>query len=307
MFPDAVIRLKSHSNSTRDRACYKCPARGRVEYNSRAARGVAMAEVEYLELAVERLPEAFNGVRILHLSDLHITRWTRELDRWRERIDALDADLAVITGDLGHRSWKWKKTLPNVQRLTSAIHAPLGTYFILGNHDSTDLGPAMAASGPIMLTNESVIIERAGQRFAIIGVAQHRRSDTDIPTAMHNVRAGDFKLMLLHYPDLIHAAVAAGVDVCLAGHTHGGQICFPDGSPIIGHDVLPANMCTGLTRFADTWLVVNRGLGKAGLRLRLFCPPQIMVLTLRSRSPEHRGDNPVPLALPADPNGTALP
>lgn len=244
--------------------------------------GAVMAEVEYLELVVERLPEAFSGIRILHLSDLHITRWTKELQHWREQIEPLTPDIAVITGDLGHRSWKWKKTLPNVQRLFSAIHAPLGTYFILGNHDSLDLGPALAASGAVMLTNESVIIERAGQRFAIIGVAQHRRSDTDIPAALQSVHATDFKLMLLHYPDLIHSAAAAGVDVCLAGHTHGGQICLPDGSPIIGHDVLPPNMCTGLSRVADTWLIVNRGIGKAGLRLRLFCPPQVMMLTLRA-------------------------
>lgn len=241
-----------------------------------------MADFEYLQLAVERLPEAFSGLRILHLSDLHITHWTGELEHWREQIDSVTVDIAVITGDLVHRSWKWKKSLLNVQRLISAIHATLGTYFILGNHDASDLGPALAASGPIMLTNESVIIERDDQRFALIGVAQHRRSDTDIPTAMQQVRPDDFKLMLLHYPDLIHAAVAAGVDVCLAGHTHGGQICYPDGSPIIGHDVLTPNMCSGISRVSDTWLVVNRGLGKAGLRLRLFCPPQIMVLTLHS-------------------------
>lgn len=241
-----------------------------------------MAEVEYLELAVERLPASFNGIRILHLSDLHITRWTRELQRWRGQIETLSPDIAVITGDLGHRSWKWKKTLPNVRRLLSAIHASLGIYFILGNHDSLDLGPALAASGPVMLANESVIFERAGQRLALIGVAQHRRSDTDIPAALENVHADDFKLMLLHYPDLIHSAVAAGVDVCLAGHTHGGQICLPDGCPILGHDVLPPNMCTGLSRVADTWLIVNRGIGKAGLRLRLFCPAQVMMLTLHT-------------------------
>ncbi|MGC9261206.1 MAG: metallophosphoesterase [Phycisphaerae bacterium] len=245
-----------------------------------------MAQVEYVELAVQHLPQVFSGLQILHLSDLHITRWTGELERWRGRIAPLSPDIAVITGDLGHRSWKWKKSLPNVQRLLSAIHAPLGIFFILGNHDSPELGAALNAAGRRMLTNESVIIERAGQRFAIIGVAQHRRSDTDIPTAMQQVRPDDFKLMLLHYPDLIHSAVAAGVDVCLAGHTHGGQICFPDGSPIIGHDVLPPSMCTGLSRFGDTWLVVNRGIGKAGLRLRIFCPPQIMMLTLRSPEPD---------------------
>ncbi len=245
-------------------------------------RGATLAEVEHLELALDRLPEAFDGIRILHLSDLHITKWTAELQQWSDHIAPLKPDLAVITGDLGHRSWKWKKSLPNVQRLISAIHAPLGTYFILGNHDSLELGPALAAGGAVMLVNESVIIERSGQRLALIGIAQHRRSDTDIPAALQNVLGTDFKLMLLHYPDLIHSAAAAGVDVCLAGHTHGGQICFPDGSPIIGHDVLPPNLCTGLSRFADTWLIVNRGIGKAGLRLRLFCPPQVMMLTLRT-------------------------
>ncbi len=245
-------------------------------------RGATLAEVEHLELALDRLPEAFDGIRILHLSDLHITKWTAELQQWSDHIAPLKPDLAVITGDLGHRSWKWKKSLPNVQRLISAIHAPLGTYFILGNHDSLELGPALAAGGAVMLVNESVIIERSGQRLALIGIAQHRRSDTDIPAALQNVLGTDFKLMLLHYPDLIHSAAAAGVDVCLAGHTHGGQICYPDGSPIIGHDVLPPNLCTGLNRIADTWLIVNRGIGKAGLRLRLFCPPQVMMLTLRT-------------------------
>ncbi len=245
-----------------------------------------MAQVENVELVVQHLPQVFSGMRILHLSDLHITRWTGALERWRTRILPLSPDIAVITGDLGHRSWKWKKSLPNVQRLISAIHAPMGIYFILGNHDSPELGAALAALGPKMLTNESVFLERAGSRLAIIGVAQHRRSETDIPTAMKLVRPDDFKLMLLHYPDLIHSAVAAGVDVCLAGHTHGGQISFPDGSPIIGHDVLPPSMCTGLSHVANTWLVVNRGIGKAGLRLRIFCPPQIMMLTLRSPEPD---------------------
>ena len=98
---------------------------------------------------------------------------------------------------------------------------------------------------------------------------------------MKAVTPQDFKLMLLHYPDLIHSAVAAGADICLAGHTHGGQICWPDGSPLFRHDTLPAAMCTGVHRVNGTWMVVNRGIGAAGVRMRLFCPPQAVQLTLR--------------------------
>ena len=95
------------------------------------------------------------------------------------------------------------------------------------------------------------------------------------------VAPADFKLMLLHYPDLVYPAAAAGADVCLAGHTHGGQICWPDGSPILRHDTLPAPLTTGVHRIHGTWMVVNRGIGKAGLRVRMFCPAHAIMVTLR--------------------------
>jgi uncharacterized protein len=240
-------------------------------------------KVENVELPVPTLPPAFDGLNILHLSDLHITRWTNRLQRWRRRLAVLQPDLAVITGDLGHRGWRWKQSLPNVLSLLEVLQPPLGCYFILGNHDALDIGPELQKSGPIYMVNKSVVLQRGEQRLAIIGLAQHRRIDTDIPAAMRNVLPTDFKLMLLHYPDLIYAAAAAGADVCLAGHTHGGQICLPAGRPIIRHDSLPARMCTGIHRVGSTWLVINRGIGKAGLRLRLFCPPHVMMLTLRRK------------------------
>ena len=116
----------------------------------------------------------------------------------------------------------------------------------------------------------------------MIGVHQHRRIDTDIPAAMRSVRANDFKLMLLHYPDLVHPAIAAGADICLAGHTHGGQVCWPDGSPLFGQDTLTPAQCTGVHRINGTWMIVNRGIGAAGVKVRFFCPPQAVMFTLRA-------------------------
>ncbi len=236
--------------------------------------------MDTIHLPVPALPRLFDGLRILHLSDLHITRWTPRLTRWRRRLGRLRPDLAVITGDLGHRSWRWRQSLPHILHLLQAVHSPLGFYFILGNHDSPELGPALVEQGFVMLANQSVILKRGLQRLALIGLAQHRRLDTDIPTALRDVWPGDCKLMLMHYPDLVQAAAAAGADVCLAGHTHGGQICLPDGRPLIRQDTLPPRLCTGVHRMGRTWLVINRGIGKAGLRVRLFCPPQAIMLVL---------------------------
>ena len=100
--------------------------------------------------------------------------------------------------------------------------------------------------------------------------------------AMRAVRPEDFKLMLLHYPDLVHPATAAGADICLAGHTHGGQICWPDGRPLFGQDTLTPAMCTGVHKVNGTWMVVNRGIGAAGLRMRMFCPAHAVMMTLRA-------------------------
>jgi len=285
--------------------------------------------IDFLELPCERLPHAFDGLVLLHLSDLHITRWTRRLEQWREALADLKPHALLITGDLGHRSWLWKKSFESVQKLLEPLAPPLGTYFILGNHDSIKLGPALAETRDsggrprVLLQNETVLLHarpaaasakrtdgpqvevelpprlqalhkqpfsgaangNTAPRLALIGVHQHRRIDTDIPTAMPPVAPDDFKLMLLHYPDLIHPAVAAGADICLAGHTHGGQICWPDGSPLFRQDTLPAEMCTGVHRVNGTWMVVNRGIGAAGVKMRLFCPPHVVLMTLRASTP----------------------
>lgn len=235
--------------------------------------------IDHATLELPRLPAAFEGLHVLHLSDLHLTRWIPRMEKTRQALGELRPDLAVITGDLGHRSWRWRQSLPAVLRLLESIQAPMGIYFILGNHDSLQLGAELVRHGMRMLTNESVVLTRRGQRMALIGLAQHRRIDTDIPAALAETRTEDFKLMLMHYPDLIFAAGAAGADVCLAGHTHGGQICYPDGSPILGHDALSPKQCSGVHKINETWLVVNRGMGKAGVKLRLFCPPHAILLT----------------------------
>ena len=236
--------------------------------------------IDAASLALARLPPAFDSLRVLHLSDLHLTRWLPRMEKSARSLADLRPDIAVITGDLGHRSWRWRQSLPAILRLLEPLHAPLGTYFILGNHDSPHLGAELCRHGMRLLTNESAIITRRNQRLAVVGLAQHRRIDTDIPAALTYTQTADFKLFLMHYPDLVFAAGAAGADICLAGHTHGGQICYPDGSPILGHDALAPHQCSGVHKINGTWLVVNRGVGKAGLKLRLFCPPHVILLTL---------------------------
>src|SRR4051794_36784568 len=124
--------------------------------------------IDHIVLDSGRLGKGFDGLRVLHLSDLHMTRWTRRLERWRGALAELAAeempDVVAITGDLGHRSWHWGVTLKSVEKLLEPLMPRLGTYFILGNHDSVKLGPGLAATkdpagkGRVWLQNEAVFL-----------------------------------------------------------------------------------------------------------------------------------------------------
>ncbi len=130
--------------------------------------------IDVFDLPCGRLPGVFDGLRVLHLSDLHVTKWTRQLDGWKGALGELEPEVVVITGDLGHRSWLWQKSLENVERLLEPLRPRLGTFFILGNHDSAKLGPALAetvdagGNARTMLRNETVFIEKRGERFEVV-------------------------------------------------------------------------------------------------------------------------------------------
>ncbi len=131
-------------------------------YLSEFCRMAVKPHIDVLDLPCRRLPAAFDGLTLLHLSDLHVTKWTKSLDAWREALGDLKPQLVVITGDLGHRSWLWESSLKNVQRLLEPLTPALGTFFILGNHDSAKLGPALAQYGRLRGNGADAVEESDG-------------------------------------------------------------------------------------------------------------------------------------------------
>ena len=109
------------------------------------------------------------------------------------------------------------------------------------------------------------------------------REDFD-PVFLHSLGAkppNTVRIVLSHYPDLIRNIGFLEADLYLTGHTHGGQICFPGRIPIIRHDSLSMKFITGINRFQQTWLVVNRGLGFSSVPIRLFCPAEVIEIRLQ--------------------------
>lgn len=246
-------------------------------------------KVEEHPLTLPRLPKEFNGFRILHLSDLHLDLDEKLVPAIIAQLQNLKYDLCVITGDFNNLTvHKSGSAMPETEQLAKAINAPI--YACLGNHDSLLDVPHLEAAGVKVLLNEGIELKHNGDSIWLGGVddANIYKSD-DIKRAFSKTPQNAFKLLLSHTPSTYAKAAAEGVDLVLAGHVHGGQICFPGGAmlhKVIGwkNDPSPDKVWVGHWREGDlTQGWTSRGVGSCGVPLRFNCPPEIGIIILNSQ------------------------
>jgi uncharacterized protein len=244
-------------------------------------------EFEFLEiqLPLPSLPEALDGLSILHLSDLHLTPAydRRFFEALIDQVEALEADLVVFTGDLiddeEHLSW--------VEPLLSRVRGRLGQFGILGNHDYRhDINralDALSAAGfePVEAAWRSIPV--SGRTIAIGGTSAPWG---EWPNAEPSA---ELRILLCHSPDGLYRAARDAVDLVLSGHTHGGQYRLPIFGPIIMPSIFSRRFDGGFFVTRQTTMYVSRGI--AGQHpLRFNCRPEVTRLILRSpaRASLHR-------------------
>ncbi len=233
-------------------------------------------------IGLTRLPAAFDGFTLLHLSDLHVDMnfdVTREL---ADRIKDLRYDACVLTGDYRARtSGPIDKTIEGMEIVIRRLRGPI--YGVLGNHDSVTMVPDLEALGIKMLLNESVAIESKGSTLHIAGIddAHYFRVDNIEKTAQSLASEG-VSLLLSHTPEIYRQAAYADFDVMFCGHTHGGQICLPGGIPITLDSKCPRYLGAGPWRYHNMIGYTSVGAGASIVNVRLNCPPEITLHTLRS-------------------------
>ena len=260
--------------------------------------GQRRVEVERLDLPLRGWPDALAGLRIAQISDLHIGQQLRAplLRRLVAQVNAVDADLIVITGDIFDFDPRY---IEEGCRELAALRARLGVYAVLGNHDVYTGADAVAAGlarfTEIRLLRDAwAAIEAEGCAFALAGVEDpgrgwnERDSTHDaLDRLAAEIPAELARVLLIHRPSWFAQAARLGFPLALAGHTHGGQIALP--GPARHHNVsrLISRWTRGLFQDADTGalLYVNRGLGVAGPPVRLNCSREISLLRLLSPRP----------------------
>jgi uncharacterized protein len=236
-------------------------------------------------LTIPGLPAALHGFRLVHLTDVHCGPWTpaARVRRWVRRINALDADLVAVTGDLISTGSDY---VPAVSEALGGLRARAGVYACMGNHDYFTDGEAFVrvldGAGLTVLRNRGSLIERAGARLYVAGVDDTWTNRADVEAALRARPPEVPTLLLAHDPLLFLEAAAHGVELTLSGHTHGGQFAVPGLARKLNLARLASPFTTGLYRAGRSLLYVSRGAGTTGPPIRLGAPAEIALLTLRA-------------------------
>ncbi|MDA8206428.1 MAG: metallophosphoesterase [Thermaerobacter sp.] len=232
-------------------------------------------------VAIDNLAPAFEGATILHLSDLHGRVGVfsfRPFLRW-----LAEADMVVVTGDL------YSPTLPRARlaRHLERLSAPLGVYYVSGNHDYRRGRLAVEPWDPggRIIDNRVITIRRDGQTLFLAGLPDLVKGKPEWEAVRACIDAASGPVILLaHRPDawLLPGVERAGL--ILAGHTHGGQIRIPGYGALIRHTRLLGRYTSGrLEQPGRPVLITSRGLGTSELPLRFLAPPEIIRVRLVSR------------------------
>ncbi len=240
------------------------------------ARATARPQVRERTVAIPRLPEQLQGVRILHLSDLHLDSFPEFGERLAALVRPLEFELAIVTGDFRFTArGKMEPMLRSVAPLCKELRrAPLGSFAVLGNHDTLDMVPRLEAMGLRVLLNER--IEREG--YALAGVDDSYFFRTyDLGRALDGRPDDQFTILLSHTPDLVQRAAKMGVDLYLCGHTHGGQICLPGGFPLVVNTTAGRRYIGGAWKEGAMLGYTSKGVGFSNVPLRTNCPAEIVV------------------------------
>lgn len=239
-------------------------------------------QVKSMNIAFPALPHAFNGYRILFISDLHIDGLDGLDERLKELVSELEADICLLGGDYRMEMYgRNSKATRKLGDLVKHINTGDGIFGILGNHDCLEVAPDLEDLGIYMLINDSFTLKRNGEALCIIGTDDpHYYKCNDLEKAFEDIPPSVFSILLSHSPEIIKDTDGQKIDLCLCGHTHGGQICLPIVGPVFTHSSAPRRFASGLWRHNAIIGYTSNGAGSSGIPVRFNCLPEVVLLTL---------------------------
>ena len=260
------------------------------------AWGNTALELNTYTITSEKLPEAFNGYRIAHISDLHNAEMGKDNEKLLSMLREAEPDIIAITGDLiDSRDTNIEIALHFAKEAVKI--APC--YYVTGNHEArvseyNDLKEGLNELGVIVLEDEKVEIKQYGEKIVLLGVDDpsfqpdylHGDSVTVMRGNLQELKNEEYAytVLLSHRPELFETYVESGVDLVLSGHAHGGQFRLPFvGGLVAPNQGLFPKYETGLYTCNSTNMLVSRGIGNSIIPFRFNNRPEVILIELANR------------------------
>lgn len=251
-------------------------------------------QLNRIEVQNKRIPKAFEGTKIIQLSDLQNSKFPRFYDKIAKLVFAQKPDCIVFTGDIIDRR---KYNIKNAEEFLIKLHGIAPIYFVSGNHEAwcgkyDEVCELLHKYGVHILSDTSVDFIKNNSKITLYGADDpgfitHDKSGAhcnEFVERLHKIRHDDsYSILLTHRPEYIDAYADCGYDLALCGHAHGGQFRLPFiGALYAPHQGLFPKLTDGVHKRKNTTEIINRGLGSGKFQFRTFNRPEIILITLKS-------------------------
>ena len=233
------------------------------------------------------LPQAFDGFRIAHISDLHNAQFGKNNSALIKRLRESQPDIIAITGDsVDSRHTNFEITLNFIEQAMDIVPC----YFVVGNHESRfeeeeyqSFENRLKDFGVIVLHNETVNIEVGGEKITVCGVDDPMFDENFSENLKNCAVENEFTILLSHRPESFAEYVENGYNLVLSGHGHGGQVRIPffGGLYVPGQGIFP-EFDAGIYTDGNTNMIVSRGIGNSVIPIRINNSPEVIIIDLKS-------------------------
>lgn len=269
-------RLFSTLLAVLDKALRPTPFYARGQRNA-----LALERVE-LEIDLAGLPAAFDGYRILHVSDPHLDSFPELAEAARALLGDLEVDMLALTGDIhGHDRTPVARSAELLAQALSGVRVRGRRLAVLGNHDPAEMAEGLERLGFEVLINRSLVLRRGDESLRVTGLDDVNCFYTEAAAAALDDHDGEFRIALVHSAEVADDADAAGYALYLCGHTHGGQICLPGGRIVFSQLTRCRHAARGLWRQGRMTGYTSCGLGVSQPAVRFNTRGEVAVITLR--------------------------
>ena len=230
-------------------------------------------EINEVEMGFDNLSEAFDGTRILFMTDFHVDGLEGLAERVIEAVGVIDYDYCILGGDY---SFDWGKNCDlaysRMREIAKVLVEKSRVFGVLGNHDRYRMAEVLGECGVEMLMNENVCLEKDGGKIYLGGLDDcHYYGAEDLALAGEGISDGAFGMMVCHSAEVYEGVAGAGYSLYLAGHCHGGQICLPGGVEVVSSATVPRRFLSGEWDYEGMKGFTSKGVGVSGVAVRFFC------------------------------------